>query len=57
VTKIRPARPEDAGFIAKIILSAQRGPRPRGWFDIALDRPEPESDHGRGGFPSLCARD
>jgi len=42
VTKIRPARPEDAGFIAKIILSAQRGPRPRGWFDIALDRPEPE---------------
>jgi len=23
VTTIRPARPEDAGFIAKIILSAQ----------------------------------
>ena len=39
---IRPARPEDSSFIADIILSAQRGPRPRGWIDIALDRPEPE---------------
>jgi ribosomal protein S18 acetylase RimI-like enzyme len=39
---IRPARPEDAGFIARNILSAQRGPRPRGWFDIALDWPEPK---------------
>jgi ribosomal protein S18 acetylase RimI-like enzyme len=38
---IRPARPEDAGFIARNILSAQRGPLPRGWFDIALDWPEP----------------
>ncbi|MBI5264404.1 MAG: GNAT family N-acetyltransferase [Bradyrhizobium sp.] len=37
---IRSARPEDAEFIARTILSAQRGPRPRGWFDIALDWPE-----------------
>lgn len=39
---IRPARPEDAGFIARTILAAQRGPVPRGWFDIALGRDEPE---------------
>jgi ribosomal protein S18 acetylase RimI-like enzyme len=39
---IRPARPDDAGFIARNILSAQRGPFPRGWFDIALGWPEPE---------------
>ena len=39
---IRPARFEDAGFIARNILSAQRGPRSRGWFDIALARPEPQ---------------
>jgi GNAT superfamily N-acetyltransferase len=39
---IRPAGPEDAGFIARTILSAQRGPLPRGWFDIALDWPEPQ---------------
>src|SRR5258706_2256758 len=39
---IRPAGPEDAGFIARNILSAQRGPLPRGWFDIALDLPEPQ---------------
>ena len=39
---IRPARPEDAGFIARNILAAQRGPRPRGWFDITLDLPEPQ---------------
>jgi ribosomal protein S18 acetylase RimI-like enzyme len=39
---IRPARPEDAGFIARNILSSQRGHRPRGWFDIALDWPEPQ---------------
>jgi ribosomal protein S18 acetylase RimI-like enzyme len=38
---IRPARSEDAGFIARNILFAQRGPRPRGWFDIALGWPEP----------------
>ena len=39
---IRPARTEDAGFIARNILSSQRGPHPRGWFDIALDWPEPQ---------------
>jgi GNAT superfamily N-acetyltransferase len=39
---IRPARPEDAGFVARNILSSQRGPLPRGWFDIALDWPEPQ---------------
>jgi ribosomal protein S18 acetylase RimI-like enzyme len=39
---IRPGCPEDNGFIARVILSAQRGPRPRGWFDIALDWPEPQ---------------
>ena len=39
---IRPARLEDAGFIARNILSAQRGPLPRGWFDIALGWSEPE---------------
>jgi ribosomal protein S18 acetylase RimI-like enzyme len=38
---IRRARPEDADFIAWSILTAQRGHRPRGWFDIALDWPEP----------------
>ncbi len=39
---IRPARPEDAGLIARNILSSQRGPLPRGWFDIALGWDEPE---------------
>ena len=39
---IRPAAFEDAGFIARTVLAAQRGHRPRGWFDIALDRPEPQ---------------
>jgi translation initiation factor 4G len=38
---IRRARPADADFIAWTILAAQRGHRPRGWFDIALDWPEP----------------
>ncbi|MCC8967002.1 GNAT family N-acetyltransferase [Bradyrhizobium sp. Pear76] len=41
-SSIRPARSDDAGFIARVVLAAQRGPLPRGWFDIALDRPEPE---------------
>jgi ribosomal protein S18 acetylase RimI-like enzyme len=40
---IRRATPEDADFIAWTILTAQRGHRPRGWFDIALDWPEPLS--------------
>ena len=39
---IRLGRPDDADFIARTILLAQRGPRPRGWFDIALDRSEPQ---------------
>ena len=39
---IRRARAEDANFIARNILSSQRGPRPRGWFDITLDWPEPQ---------------
>src|SRR6266481_7168359 len=39
---IRRALPEDADFIARSILAAQRGHRPRGWFDIALNRPEPQ---------------
>jgi ribosomal protein S18 acetylase RimI-like enzyme len=39
---IRPARPEDASFIARNILSSQRGPFPRGWFDIALGWDEPQ---------------
>lgn len=38
---IRPARLEDSGFIARNILSSQRGPRPHGWFDIALGWDEP----------------
>ncbi|WP_407148796.1 GNAT family N-acetyltransferase [Bradyrhizobium sp. ORS 86] len=41
-SQIRLARSDDAGFIAGIVLAAQRGPLPRGWFDIALDRPEGE---------------
>lgn len=39
---IRRAQPEDADFIAWTIVAAQRGHRPRGWFDIALNRSEPE---------------
>ena len=38
---IRPARPGDAAFIARNILASQRGPLPRGWFDIALGFDEP----------------
>lgn len=40
--RIRRAGPADADFIARTILAAQRGPRPRGWFDIALGWPEPQ---------------
>jgi ribosomal protein S18 acetylase RimI-like enzyme len=39
---IRRASADDAEFIAWTILTAQRGHRPRGWFDIALNMPEPE---------------
>ncbi|WP_091888271.1 GNAT family N-acetyltransferase [Bradyrhizobium sp. Rc2d] len=37
---MRSARPEDADFIVQTILAAQRGYRPRGWFDVALGWPE-----------------
>jgi ribosomal protein S18 acetylase RimI-like enzyme len=37
---IRSARPDDANFIAAVILSSMRGYRPRGWFDVALGWPE-----------------
>ena len=39
---IRPARTDDASFIARNILASQRGPLPRGWFDIALGWAEPQ---------------
>jgi ribosomal protein S18 acetylase RimI-like enzyme len=39
---IRPARSDDASFIARNILASQRGPLPRGWFDIALGWGEPQ---------------
>jgi ribosomal protein S18 acetylase RimI-like enzyme len=39
---IRTARAEDASFIARNIVASQRGPLPRGWFDIALGWPEPQ---------------
>ena len=41
-TLIRPAGPDDSAFIARNILASQRGPRPRGWFDVALGWPEPQ---------------
>jgi GNAT superfamily N-acetyltransferase len=41
--KIRRALPRDADFIAWTILAAQRGHLQRGWFDIALNRPEAET--------------
>jgi GNAT superfamily N-acetyltransferase len=39
---IRPAHPDDADFIARTILLAQRGPKPLGWFDFALAQGEPQ---------------
>ena len=39
---IRRARIDDAEFVARTILSAQRGHVSHGWFDIALDWPEPQ---------------
>lgn len=39
---IRPARTEDADFIAHTILLSQRGPLPRGWCDVLLGQPEDE---------------
>src|SRR5260370_41303273 len=41
--KIRRALPWDADFVAWTILAAQRGHLQRGWFDIALNRPEAET--------------
>jgi GNAT superfamily N-acetyltransferase len=40
--EIRQGRLDDADFIARTILLAQRGPVPRGWFDIALGQAEPQ---------------
>lgn len=40
--RIRAAEPDDAPFLAWVILTAARSHLTRGWFDIALDRPEPE---------------
>jgi GNAT superfamily N-acetyltransferase len=40
--EIRPGRPDDAAFIARTILLAQRGPRPLGWIDFALAQAEPQ---------------
>lgn len=37
---IRSGRPEDAPFLAWAVLTASRGHLSRGWFDIALNRPE-----------------
>jgi ribosomal protein S18 acetylase RimI-like enzyme len=39
---IRRAGAADSNFIAWAILAAQRGHRPRGWFDIALGWSEPD---------------
>jgi GNAT superfamily N-acetyltransferase len=40
--EIRSGRADDAEFVARTILRAQRGSRPLGWFDFALDRPDPD---------------
>jgi translation initiation factor 4G len=42
-TGVRPARREDAGFLAWAMLTAGRGHLQRGWYDIAFDLPEDES--------------
>jgi GNAT superfamily N-acetyltransferase len=39
---VRPANENDAPFLAWVMLTAARSHLPRGWFDIVLDRPEPE---------------
>ena len=39
---IRQGQADDAAFIAHTVLWSQRGPRPRGWFDFALDQTEPQ---------------
>jgi GNAT superfamily N-acetyltransferase len=40
---IRPARKDDADFLAWAILASQRGHIGRGWFDVALARSEAET--------------
>jgi GNAT superfamily N-acetyltransferase len=40
--EIRAGRADDADFIARTVLLSQRGPVPRGWFDIALAQAEPQ---------------
>jgi GNAT superfamily N-acetyltransferase len=40
--EIRQGRADDADFVARTILLAQRGPRPLGWFDFALAQAEPQ---------------
>lgn len=42
VPEIRQGRADDADFIARTIMLAQRGPRPLGWFDFALAQAEPQ---------------
>ncbi|HVB86447.1 MAG TPA: GNAT family N-acetyltransferase [Candidatus Dormibacteraeota bacterium] len=38
---IRPATREDVRFLAWAVVIATRSHLPKGWFDVALDRPEP----------------
>ena len=40
--QIRRAREDDASFLAWATLAATRSHCDKGWFDIALNRPEPE---------------
>lgn len=40
IPAIREAVPQDAGFLASVILTASRGHLGRGWFDIALNQSE-----------------
>lgn len=39
--EIRQGHADDADFVARTVLLAQRGPRPLGWFDFALAQDEP----------------
>jgi GNAT superfamily N-acetyltransferase len=39
---IRQGRADDADFVARTVLMAQRGPRPLGWIDFALAQSEPQ---------------
>jgi len=40
---VREARPQDAGFLAWVILAAGRAHRPVGWYDIAIGLPETDA--------------